>query len=310
MENIKSLAVSIQNVRKEYAGISVLKGLSLEIRQGECFGLLGPNGAGKSTLMKMIYGHVIPTSGELYVMGLNTQFQISEIKKKMGVVPQEDGLDTDFSSLENLLLYSNYFRIAKDIALSRSEFLLSEMKLLEQKHQHVETLSGGMKRRLAIARALLNNPQLLILDEPTTGLDPQARLWICNYFEKLKLQKTTILITTHYMEEAEKLCDRIAIVDHGQILDIGTSAELVQKHIGQEVVEITVGNEKNYWISQVQGKNLEFQDYENKLFIFFKTSEERQSFIQNIQNTHYLVRAANLNDVFLKLAGYQIRGEG
>ena len=310
MENIKSLALSVQNIRKDYGGVSVVKGVSLEIQQGECFGLLGPNGAGKSTLMKMIYGHVIPTSGELYVMGLNTQFQISEIKKKMGVVPQDDGLDTDFSSIENLILHSRYFKMPRDIALSRAEFLLSEMRLLEQKHQHVETLSGGMKRRLAIARALLNNPQLLILDEPTTGLDPQARLWIWNYFEKLKLQKTTILLTTHYMEEAEVLCDRIAIVDHGQILDIGTTAELTKKHIGQEVVEITVGLEKKYWISQVYAKGLEYQEYENKLFVYFKSSEHRQGFIQNIQNTHYLVRNANLNDVFLKLAGYQIRGEG
>lgn len=300
------IALSAVNLLKNYNGVPIIKGINLEIKQGECFGILGPNGAGKSTFLKMIYGQVIPSSGDLFIMGLNTRHQLTEIKSRIGVVPQEDGLDTDFSVIENLKLFASYFKMDANSAEARAEQLLHEMKLPE--HQQIEALSGGMKRRLVIARALLHEPHMLILDEPTTGLDPQARLWIWNYFEKLKSQNKTIIITTHYMEEAERLCDRIAIVDQGVVLDVGTSQELVQKYIGTEVIELEVGAEKSYWIAKSKSLNLDCRDYENKLFIYFQTIEERQSFSQHVQNSHYLVRAANLNDVFLKVAGYQIRG--
>jgi lipooligosaccharide transport system ATP-binding protein len=301
-----SIALSAVELVKKYNGIPAVMGITLEIKEGECFGILGPNGAGKSTLLKMIYGQILPTSGDLFVLGMNTKTQLTEIKSRIGVVPQEDGLDTDFSAVENLKLFSTYFKMESSSAEARAEHLLHEMKLSEQQHQHVETLSGGMKRRLAVARALLHEPQMLILDEPTTGLDPQARLWIWNYFEKLKTQKKTIVLTTHYMEEAERLCDRIAIVDHGKVLDVGTAKELVQKYIGAEVIELDIGNDKNYWMSRLHGMN--FQEFENKIFIYFQTIQDRQNFTAQIQNSYYLVRAANLNDVFLKVAGYQIRG--
>lgn len=301
-----SIALSAVQLVKKYNGIPAVKGITLEINEGECFGILGPNGAGKSTFLKMIYGQILPTSGDLYVLGMNTKTQLTEIKSRIGVVPQEDGLDTDFSAVENLKLFSTYFKMDSSSAEARAEHLLHEMKLSEQQHQHVETLSGGMKRRLAVARSLLHEPQMLILDEPTTGLDPQARLWIWNYFEKLKTQKKTIVLTTHYMEEAERLCDRIAIVDHGTVLDIGTAKELVQKYIGVEVIELDMGTDKNYWLSRLQGMN--FQEFENKIFIYFQSVQVRQNFTSQIQNSYYLVRSANLNDVFLKVAGYQIRG--
>lgn len=304
-----SIALSAINLKKNYNDVVAIKGINLEIQRGECFGILGPNGAGKSTLLKMIYGQVLPSSGDLFVLGLNTREQITEIKSRIGVVPQDDGLDTDFSALENLKLFSTYFKINKSVALARAENLLREMSLIDYQHQHVEALSGGMKRRLVIARSLLHDPQMLILDEPTTGLDPQARLWIWNYFEKLKLQKKTIILTTHYMEEAEKLCDRIAIVDHGLILDIGTSKDLIQKHIGVEVIELEVEDQKSYWTKKIKNLNIQFQDFENKLFVYFASVDQRQNFLQHIQNAHYLIRTANLNDVFLKVAGYQIRGE-
>ena len=302
-------ALSAQNIFKDYKGIPAIKGISLEIKNGECFGILGPNGAGKSTLLKMIYGQVAPSSGDLFVLGLNVRDQLTTIKSQIGVVPQDDGLDTDFSALENLKLFATYFKMDAESAAARSEHLLHEMKLTDHQHLHVEALSGGMKRRLVIARALLHEPQMLILDEPTTGLDPQARHWIWNYFEKLKAQKKTIIMTTHYMEEAEKLCDRIAIVDHGQILDIGTSAELIQKYIGTEVIELDAGSEKSYWSEKIKNYDLEFRSSENKLFIYFQNAQQRQNFLQHIQNTHYLIRSANLNDVFLKVAGYQIQGD-
>lgn len=302
-----SLALNVLNVKKTYDGISVVNGITFDIKPGECVGILGPNGAGKSTTIKMIYGQVIPTSGELLVLGLNTKNDISQIRSRIGVVPQEDCLDTDFSALENLQLFGRYYNLDNDLIQAQAEHLLSEMKLTEFKHKQVDALSGGMKRRLTIARALIHNPQILLLDEPTTGLDPQARLWIWNYFERLKSNNTTLVLTTHYMEEAERLCDRIIMIDHGIILDQGTAKELIERHIGKEVIELEVGNEKSYWIQKIKSNGLNYQEYEDSIFVFFHSIDQKQNFIGHIQHAHYYVRAANLNDVFLKLAGYQIR---
>ncbi len=302
-------AVVAQNLAKDFDGVPAVKNISFEMKPGECFGILGPNGAGKSTTMKMIYGHVIPTKGDLFILGLNARTDIKQIKAKIGVVPQEDGLDVDFNSLENLKIFASYYNVPRDVAQARAEHLLAEMKLSEFKFRHVEALSGGMKRRLAIARSLIHQPDLLILDEPTTGLDPQARLWIWNYFENLKALKKTMILTTHYMEEAERLCDRVAIVDQGVLLDCAPPQELVKKHIGTEVVEISSGEETSYWKSKLSSMKIPFQDHEKKLFAFFADTQARQSFISQLQNTHYVTRLANLNDVFLKLAGYQMRSE-
>lgn len=302
-----SLALNAINLKKTYDGIPVVNGISFEIKPGECVGILGPNGAGKTTTIKMIYGQVVPSAGELLVLGLNTKNDITQIRSRIGVVPQEDCLDTDFSALENLLLFGRYHNMDRDLAEAQAEHLLAEMKLSDFKHKRVEALSGGMKRRLAIARALIHKPQFILMDEPTTGLDPQARLWIWNYFERLKSNNTTLVLTTHYMEEAERLCDRIIMIDHGVILDHGTAKELIEKHVGLEVIELEVGKEKGYWINKVEQAGLRYQEYEENLFIFFQTAESKKNFISHIQNTHYYVRTANLNDVFLKLAGYQIR---
>jgi lipooligosaccharide transport system ATP-binding protein len=303
------LALSAIDLKKNYSGVPVVNGISFDIKPGECVGILGPNGAGKSTTIKMIYGQVIPSDGDLFVLGLNTKHEIEQIRSRIGVVPQDDGLDTDFSAYENLVLFGKYHQLENDLIKTQAEHLIAEMKLNEFKHKPVDTLSGGMKRRLAIARALMHKPQMVIMDEPTTGLDPQARLWIWSYFEKLKAQNVTLILTTHYMEEAERLCDRIIIIDHGILLDSGTAPELIKKYIGLEVIELEVGSEKNYWMSKVQAANLDFQEYENKLFVFFTSKDDRVQFVQKIQNTHYYIRSANLNDVFLKLAGYQIREE-
>jgi lipooligosaccharide transport system ATP-binding protein len=304
-----SKAVVAQNLVKDFNGLPAVKNISFEIESGECFGILGPNGAGKSTIMKMMYGHSLPTSGDLFVLGLNTKSDIKQIRAKIGVVPQDDGLDVDFNALENLKIFASYHKIPSDVAEARAEHLIAEMKLTSHKLRHVETLSGGMKRRLTIARSLINQPDMLILDEPTTGLDPQARLWIWNYFENLKSQKKTMVLTTHYMEEAERLCDRIAIVDQGIILDFDSPRKLIEKHIGHEVVEINVGREASYWKSKLNSLKISFQDYDNKLFAFFSNQTSRQQFVAQLQNIHYVTRGANLNDVFLKLAGYQMRIE-
>lgn len=300
-------AVIAKNLFKEFKSVPAVSNVSFEIQRGECFGILGPNGAGKSTLMKMIYGHVIPNNGELFVLGLNSKTDMSQIRSKIGVVPQDDSLDVDFNAKENLVLFARYHGIPADVAEARADVLITDMKLTEHRYKRVEELSGGMKRRLVVARGLMNNPELIILDEPTTGLDPQARLWIWSYFEALKAENKTMILTTHYMEEAEVLCDRIAIVDHGQILDCDTPKNLIAKHIGAEVVEINVGKEAAYWKTQFNAQGIQFQDYETKLFAFFEDALARQKFLTQIQNVHYLIRPANVSDVFLKLAGYQIR---
>lgn len=302
-------AVVAQNLVKEFHGVPAVKNISFEILAGECFGILGPNGAGKSTTMKMFYGHVIPTSGDLFVLGLNTKTDIKQIKSRIGIVPQDDGLDVDFNVLENLKIFASYHNISSDIAEARADHLLSDMKLSEHKLRHVETLSGGMKRRLTVARALIHQPELLVLDEPTTGLDPQARHWIWNYFQNLKAQKKTMILTTHYMEEAERLCDRVAIVDQGIILECDQPKALIQKHIGTDVVEMTVDKESSYWKSKLKSLGIQFLDDDNKLYAFFESQIARQQFVNQLQNIHYVSRVANLNDVFLKLAGHQIRGE-
>lgn len=302
-------AVVAQNLVKDFNGVPAVKNISFEILAGECFGILGPNGAGKSTTMKMFYGHVLPTSGDLFVLGLNTKTDIKQIKSRIGIVPQEDGLDIDFNVLENLKIFASYHHISADIAEARADHLLSDMKLSEHKLRHVETLSGGMKRRLTVARALIHQPELLVLDEPTTGLDPQARHWIWNYFQNLKAQKKTMILTTHYMEEAERLCDRVAIVDQGIILECDQPKALIQKHIGTDVVEMTVDKESSYWKSKLKSLGIQFLDDDNKLYAFFESQIARQQFVNQLQNIHYVSRVANLNDVFLKLAGHQIRGE-
>jgi lipooligosaccharide transport system ATP-binding protein len=300
-------AVIAKNLFKEFQSVPAVNNVSFEIQRGECFGILGPNGAGKSTLMKMIYGHVIPNQGELFVLGLNSKTDMSQIRSRIGVVPQDDSLDTDFNAKENLKIFASYHGLSSEVAEERANHFISEMKLTEHQFKRVDALSGGMKRRLVVARGLINNPELLILDEPTTGLDPQARLWMWSYFQNLKAENKTIILTTHYMEEAETLCDRIAIVDNGQILDCDTPKNLIEKHIGSEVVEISVGKETAYWRTQLTALQINFQDYESKLFAFFPDVISRQKFIAQIQNVHYLIRPASVSDVFLKLAGYQIR---
>ncbi len=306
-----SLALSVQGVSKSYRGVPALKNVRLEVKAGECFGLLGPNGAGKSTLMKMIYGLTQPDSGDIFVQGLNIRSNISDIKTRIGVVPQDDGMDTDFNAFENLKLFGSYLGLGRQETVASIELLVNELRLEDHQFKRIEQLSGGLRRRVAIARALLHRPSFLILDEPTTGLDPQARLWLWSYFRQLKRNDSTLLLTTHYMEEAEALCDRIAIIDHGVILDCDETKSLIRRHVGEEVIEIEVNqdqqSEKAYWLEKVRELNLHFQDYENKIFIFFSDLKSRQDFANLIQSTHYTTRRANLNDVFLKLAGYQIR---
>src|SRR3712207_5568739 len=226
-----------RNLKKSYDSFEAVKGVDFEVHRGECFGFLGPNGAGKTTTMKMIYGAVIPTSGELDVAGLDVRRCEREIKRRIGVVPQENNLDDELKVKENLLVYGRYYDLPRKLALQRADELLDFVQLTEKADSRVEQLSGGMKRRLLIARALINDPEIVVLDEPTTGLDPQARLLVWERLRALTAEGKTLLLTTHYMEEAARLCDRLVIMEGGLIIATGSPRELVEEYVSPHVLE-------------------------------------------------------------------------
>jgi lipooligosaccharide transport system ATP-binding protein len=224
--------VSAQRLVKDYGTVQAVQGVDFGISTGECFGFLGPNGAGKTTVMRIISCYLPPTSGLVTVFGRDVRSEPSAIKARMGVMPQEDNLDPDLSVLENLIVYARYFDIPKRESLPRAESLLEFVELRDRERMNIKELSGGMKRRLMLARALVNTPELLILDEPTTGLDPHSRRAVWERLNQLKYRNTTLLLTTHYMEEAERLCDRVAIMDCGKIVTIDTPQNLMHEHGG------------------------------------------------------------------------------
>ena len=219
--------------------------MSFEVAPGESFGLLGPNGAGKSTTMRMVGAVSTRTSGVLRILGLDPNDHGPEIRSRLGVVPQEDNLDSELRARENLNIYGRYFGLPRQALRTRADELLAFAQLEDEAKSKVDELSGGMKRRLTIARGLINDPRILLLDEPTTGLDPQARHILWDRLFRLKEQGTTLLLTTHYMDEAEQLCDRLVVVDKGRIMAEGTPASLIREHSSREVLEVRFGSERN-----------------------------------------------------------------
>lgn len=224
--------VTAKGLTKDYGSLRAVDNVDFEIVKAECFGFLGPNGAGKTTVMRIIYCFMPPTSGEVKVFGMDVTKEPSSIKSRIGVMPQDDNLDPDLSVLENLIVYARYFDTSKKDSLPLAGELLEFVGLKERANVNIRNLSGGMKRRLILARALINNPELLILDEPTTGLDPHSRRSVWDKLNYLKSKNTTLLLTTHYMEEAEILCDRVAIMDSGKIVTIDTPQRLMNLHGG------------------------------------------------------------------------------
>ena len=300
--------VEIKEVYKRFGENVAVNGVNLEIYRGECFGLLGPNGAGKSTLMKMMYGSSLITEGEMYILGLNVKTSSKEIKSRIGVVPQDDALDTDFTVLENLQVYSDFHGLSTSAAQEQVQVLLRLLKLEEQSYNSVEHLSGGMKRRLAIARGLLNKPDVLFLDEPTTGLDPKARVWLWDFFQQLKAMNGSLVLTTHYMEEAEQICDRIAIMDKGKILSIGKPQDLIQEHVGKEIVEFqTNAVDLNYYLGRLKENSFFYQVIKNTVSVLVKTQQEGRHVFDLVSSDKITIRKPTLNDVFLKLAGHYLR---
>lgn len=301
------IIIIAENLTKYYGNLLAVDHINFKVEKGECFGLLGPNGAGKTTTVKMITCFSPVTDGSLKVFDLDvTQFP-RVIKARIGISHQEFNLDPDLSVFENLIVYSRYFGIDRKTANKQAHQLLKFMALEHKRDITINELSGGMKRRLMITRSLINNPELLILDEPTTGLDPQAKHQIWDTIIELKKSAKTVLLTTHYMDEAERLCDRLVIMDNGKILEEGKPSELIRKHVGKNVVEFT-GNldEIQQTLKQL---NKEHERTQNRIIIYSLNNEsEAYHYIEKIQHKDsFMIRMATLEDVFLKLTGRDLK---
>jgi len=287
---------------KTFGDLQAVAGIDFDIEQGECFGFLGPNGAGKTTTMRMIYGVSPITAGEVLVDGKDVRRFTRDIKAVVGVVPQENNLDPDLTVLQNLLVYARYFSIRGPVARERAREVLELFQLWDRRESHTETLSSGMKRRLVIARGLINQPKILILDEPTTGLDPQARHLVWQKLRYLQSQDVTLVLTTHYMEEAAHLCERLAIMDRGKILVLGSPAEVVSRYVGQEVLELLAPvHERDAVLQWLGREGAETEVVEDTVYVF---SRDSASVLQPPGNFDKVVRRrATLEDVFLRLTG-------
>lgn len=301
------VVVEARNLTKRYANATAVDHVHFSVQKGECFGFLGANGAGKSTLMKMIYGSCLASEGELFVLEMKAKDHMMKIKARIGVVPQENGLDSDLSVLDNLQTFAHYHGLNNKRAQIVINELLKQFNLDSQAHDTIDSLSGGMKRRLTIARALIAEPDLLIFDEPTTGLDPQERYRLWNLVDELKAKGKTILLTTHDMEEAEELCDRLLIMEKGKILCQGTPQELIQRMVGREVVEFySNANDIEYHVNRFKAE-YDYQIINNTIRLYLPKLQDGKEVLNMISSDRVQVRRANLNDVFLKLAGYEIQ---
>ena len=291
---------------KSYASLDAVRGISFEVQPGEVVGFLGPNGAGKTTTVRMVSCFLPPTSGTALIYGVDVRERPREVKQMLGICPQEDNLDPDFNVLKNLLVYGRYFGIPGPEVKRRAESLLELVALADKTKSPIAALSGGMKRRLVLARALLNEPRVLILDEPTTGLDPQARHMIWTRVRALRATGVTVLLTTHYMEEAAQLCDRVVIMDEGRILLEGTPASLVEQEVGRTVIEAwNHGAEFTAFLRDLTGRLEEVGD---RLYFYPAEPELAERALEDhFPNQERLIRRATLEDVFLLRTGRALR---
>ena len=299
--------IRAEHLSKNYDEVLAVDKVDFEVLKGECCGFLGPNGAGKTTTIKMIHCVLPLTSGSLTVAGMSVSDKPREIKKMIGVAPQEGNLDPDFTVITNLLVYARYFDLPKKEALTRADGLLKFAQLEEKRNVVIDQLSTGMKRRLMLARALINEPQILLLDEPTTGLDPQARHLIWDKVRSLKKQGVTIILTTHYMDEAAELCDRTLIMDHGKIIEEGKPADLVKKHAGEDVLEVDYDPEVMSMLKE-KFPEARLETVSDRIRVF--TDQPHgvfEAFLRDFPSRGATIRNANLEDVFLKLTGRELR---
>jgi lipooligosaccharide transport system ATP-binding protein len=298
--------LSVRALRKSYGELEVVSGVDLAVEPGECFGLLGPNGAGKTTTLKLCLGLIEPNAGEIELLGEPVPRRAREARRSVGVVPQFDNLDPDFTVEENLVVYGRYFGIAPKEISARTPELLEFAGLAGRGDAKIMTLSGGMKRRLTLARALVNDPQVVFMDEPTTGLDPQARHLIWERLRRLTQEGKTLVLTSHFMEEAERLCTRLAIMDRGRIIAQGSPRALIAEHIEPQVLEVH-GNGLEAWMARAKRLAPRVERVGDTVYCYGEDVEPPVKSLAAFPDLSYLHRPANLEDVFLKLTGRDLR---
>lgn len=293
-------------LRKVFGDFVAVDGIDFSVKKGESFGILGPNGAGKSTTMRMVASVSKRSSGELSILDMDPDNEGPDIRAHLGVVPQQDNLDEEIKVRDNLYVYGRYFGLPKQFLKTKIEELLAFAQLEEKANAKVNTLSGGMKRRLTIARALVNEPEILLLDEPTTGLDPQARHVLWDRLFRLKEEGVTLVITTHYMDEAEQLCDRLVVMDKGKIMAEGSPASLIAQYSSREVLELRFGSERNAAMAEkLRGLGDRVESLPDRILVY---AQDGEAILEEIiaRGTHpssSLVRRSSLEDVFLRLTG-------
>ena len=311
---MKNSVIYAEQLSKKYGELAAVDNVDLSVPSGICFGLLGPNGAGKTTMIQMLQASSPITKGKLEVLGTDVSKESRSVRRRIGVIPQEDNLDPDFTAEYNLIVYARYFGININDAKNKATQLLKEVGLTDKSNEKIANLSGGMKRRLIVARGMINDPELLILDEPTTGLDPQARHSVWDQIRIFKNNGKTVLLTTHYMDEAEILCDELAIMDSGKILVRGTPKELISKTVGTDAIEFVSRsfNRGKKILDLIEDKsklkNLSISRVSDRIIVYGKEIGEMISeFESNPELTDVIKRRATLEDVFLKLTGRQLR---
>jgi lipooligosaccharide transport system ATP-binding protein len=305
-----SIVLRFHDVRKSFGDGTerreVVRGLSFDVQSGQCFGFLGPNGAGKTTSLRMSLGQSAPDSGAIELLGHSIPRDARIARAKVGVVPQMDNLDPDFSVEENLVVYSRYFGIRADVARAKVPELLEFTGLAGREKSNIRELSGGMKRRLTIARALVNDPDFIVLDEPTTGLDPQARHLIWDRLKALRSRGKTLLLTTHFMDEAERLCDTLAVIDHGALIAQGSPHSLIEQTIESSVIEV-FGDNVASLKPLLNGLSSRLEVSGETLFCYTHDAKPVLAALDGIDGIRILNRPANLEDVFIKLTGRELR---
>jgi len=298
--------IEVDNLTKKFGDFTAVDGITFSVKQGESFGLLGPNGAGKSSTMRIIAATSQRTSGDVKILGKDPEVNGPQIRAHLGVVPQQDNLDEELTCAENLYIYGRYFGLPKKMVIAKIDELLEFAQLIDKKDTKVNALSGGMKRRLTIARALVSDPDILMLDEPTTGLDPQARHILWDRLFRLKEKGVTLLITTHHMDEAEQLCDRLIVMDKGQIMAEGAPAELIKQYSSKEVLEVRFGSDRNaQMVDKLKSLATRLEELPDRLLLYTESGEDLLAKItgMNIHPNTSLVRRSSLEDVFLRLTG-------
>ncbi len=298
--------ISARGLTKKYGDFTAVDGIDFDVAKGESFGLLGPNGAGKSTTMRIIAATSRRSSGTISILGRDPEEHGPQVRAHLGVVPQQDNLDTELTVTENLYIYGRYFGLSKKFVKNKVEELLAFAQLEEKKDVKVEALSGGMKRRLTIARALVSEPDILMLDEPTTGLDPQARHILWDRLFRLKEDGVTLIITTHFMDEAEQLCDRLVVMDKGKIMAEGSPAELIKKYSTREVLEVRFGSDRNKEVAPILREMCDrIEELPDRILLYVEDGEALLEAItaKKLHPNTSLVRRSSLEDVFLRLTG-------